>query len=53
MQKMPENIAVHAFKRYISFDGDADRIVYYYIDRNENFNLMDGDRMAILSMYVT
>lgn len=50
---MPQNIVVHPYKRYVSFDGDADRIIYYYTDNNENFYLVDGDRMAILSMHLS
>lgn len=49
LQKMPENVVVQPFERCVSFDGDADRIVYYYIDEKEQFHLMDGDRMATLS----
>jgi len=32
----------------VSVDGDADRIVYYYIDTNDKFHLLDGDRIATL-----
>ena len=35
--------ALHA-----SLDGDADRLVMYYVDKNANFCLLDGDRMATL-----
>ncbi|XP_053595147.1 phosphoacetylglucosamine mutase [Microplitis demolitor] len=31
-----------------SIDGDADRLVYYYVDENSKFNLLDGDKIAIL-----
>lgn len=34
--------------RCCSVDGDADRLIYYYMDENNGFHLMDGDRMATL-----
>lgn len=33
---------------YCSFDGDADRIVFYYDDETTGFHLLDGDRIATL-----
>uniref|UniRef100_A0A3P8P3Y5 Phosphoacetylglucosamine mutase n=1 Tax=Astatotilapia calliptera TaxID=8154 RepID=A0A3P8P3Y5_ASTCA len=35
-------------ERCCSFDGDADRIVYYYTDSEGTFHLLDGDKMATL-----
>lgn len=35
--------------RCVSVDGDADRIVYYYIDKYDKLHLLDGDRIATLS----
>lgn len=32
----------------MSVDGDADRVVYYYMDENNKFHLLDGDRIATL-----
>ncbi|XP_033633324.1 phosphoacetylglucosamine mutase-like [Asterias rubens] len=32
----------------ISLDGDADRIVYYFIDNDGVFHLLDGDKIATL-----
>lgn len=34
--------------RCVSIDGDADRVVYFYIDENNKFHLLDGDRIATL-----
>lgn len=34
--------------RCCSFDGDADRIVYYYTDSKRVFHLLDGDKIATL-----
>lgn len=35
--------------RAASFDGDADRIVYYYLRDGKTFRLLDGDKIAVLS----
>lgn len=35
-------------ERVCSFDGDADRIVYFYSDSKGNFHLLDGDKIATL-----
>ncbi|XP_028612076.1 phosphoacetylglucosamine mutase isoform X3 [Grammomys surdaster] len=35
-------------ERCCSFDGDADRIVYYYRDAAGHFHLIDGDKIATL-----
>ena len=35
--------------RCCSLDGDADRIVYYFIDEHQKFQLLDGDRIATLA----
>ena len=37
-----------AGERCCSFDGDADRIVYYYSDDHGRFHLLDGDKIATL-----
>lgn len=34
--------------RCVSVDGDADRVVYFFVDENNQFNLLDGDRIATL-----
>lgn len=33
-------------QRACSFDGDADRLIYYYIDERNQFRLLDGDKIA-------
>ena len=35
--------------RCASLDGDADRIVYYFVDDAHTFRLLDGDKIAILA----
>ena len=55
-QKSPESLPGTELRRCVSFDGDADRVVYYYTERgNEDekriFHLLDGDRIATLSKF--
>lgn len=40
----PADPAVH----YASFDGDADRVVFFRFDADRAFHLLDGDRIAVL-----
>ncbi|XP_051853287.1 phosphoacetylglucosamine mutase [Antechinus flavipes] len=47
-QKLPLGIEVKPNERCCSFDGDADRIVYYYSDADGHFHLIDGDKIATL-----
>lgn len=47
-QKLPESINANSETLYCSFDGDADRVVFYYIDENEKFHLLDGDKISTL-----
>lgn len=47
-QRAPMGISVNPGERACSFDGDADRIVYYYTDSEGNFHLLDGDKIATL-----
>ncbi|XP_043962220.1 phosphoacetylglucosamine mutase [Gambusia affinis] len=47
-QKLPTGIKINPGDRCCSFDGDADRIVYYYTDCQGDFHLLDGDKIATL-----
>ncbi|XP_014677505.1 PREDICTED: phosphoacetylglucosamine mutase-like [Priapulus caudatus] len=47
-QTAPEGVPVELAARCLSFDGDADRVVYYYIDEGGKFSLLDGDKIATL-----
>lgn len=51
-QKLPNGINESITKEnnlYCSFDGDADRIVFYYIDPStQKFHLLDGDKISTL-----
>ncbi|BGP19103.1 hypothetical protein JCM10213_008050 [Rhodosporidiobolus nylandii] len=48
-QQAPRNVELVPWQRYCSFDGDADRIVYYYADDKGVFHLLDGDKIAGLA----
>lgn len=47
-QRLPTGITPRVNELYASFDGDADRVVFYYVDENEHFHLLDGDKIATL-----
>ncbi|NXX74151.1 AGM1 mutase, partial [Urocolius indicus] len=47
-QQPPRGLAMEPGERCCSFDGDADRIVYYYMDTTGRFHLIDGDKIATL-----
>jgi phosphoacetylglucosamine mutase len=48
-QKAPQALQLVSGNRYCSFDGDADRIVYYYQAADGTFRLLDGDKIATLA----
>ncbi|KAF2167785.1 hypothetical protein M409DRAFT_21935 [Zasmidium cellare ATCC 36951] len=48
-QKVPQGFDGKAYDRWCSFDGDADRIVYYFNEEGPVFRLLDGDRIATLA----
>ncbi|XP_050303430.1 phosphoacetylglucosamine mutase [Anthonomus grandis grandis] len=47
-QTFPTGLPQTPNQRCCSVDGDADRLMYYYLDENEKFHMMDGDRIATL-----
>lgn len=47
-QKLPLNIQPKPLNLNASFDGDADRVVFYYIDEFQTFHLLDGDKISTL-----
>ncbi|XP_071949216.1 phosphoacetylglucosamine mutase-like isoform X2 [Antedon mediterranea] len=47
-QKPPAGVMFEVGKKYCSFDGDADRIVYFFKSKDGSFRLMDGDKIATL-----
>ncbi|KAK7207594.1 hypothetical protein BZA70DRAFT_271708 [Myxozyma melibiosi] len=48
-QKLPAGAEPEALQLYASLDGDADRIVFYYVDEAKKFFLLDGDKIASLA----
>ncbi|XP_053619559.1 phosphoacetylglucosamine mutase isoform X2 [Plodia interpunctella] len=47
-QSPPAGAELAPLQRAAALDGDGDRIVYYYIDHNNEMQLLDGDRIATL-----
>ncbi|KDQ16779.1 hypothetical protein BOTBODRAFT_106575 [Botryobasidium botryosum FD-172 SS1] len=49
-QKFPPSIApvLAPGQRACSLDGDADRLIYYYLNSRKQFRLLDGDKIAAL-----
>ena len=47
-QSAPDGMELTQGAKYVSFDGDSDRIVYYFKGSDGSFCLMDGDRIATL-----
>jgi phosphoacetylglucosamine mutase len=49
-QKLPPSLAAHLRpgQRACSLDGDADRLMYYYLDDRGHFHMLDGDKIAAL-----
>ncbi|CAO3690019.1 hypothetical protein G6F70_003402 [Rhizopus microsporus] len=50
-QRAPGGITIAAGDRCCSFDGDADRIVFYYVASDGTFKLLDGDKIAGLAAH--
>ena len=56
-QRLPagyeKDTALQAGERMCSFDGDADRIIFYYLNgpptQSDSFRLLDGDKIASLA----
>ena len=49
-QKLPPSLesGLQPGQRACSFDGDADRLMYYYLDEKGRFRMLDGDKIASL-----
>ncbi|KAI5121262.1 hypothetical protein M0805_002307 [Coniferiporia weirii] len=49
-QKLPPSLSgvLRAGQRACSLDGDADRLIYYYMNERNQFRLLDGDKIAAL-----
>lgn len=50
-RELPKNTykgSTEAYQKFCSFDGDADRIVYFFVTENDKMMLLDGDKIASL-----
>ena len=47
-QTFPNGVPREPNVRCASVDGDADRLVYSFVDEDGKFHLLDGDRIATL-----
>lgn len=49
-QRLPPSLAsvLQPGQRACSYDGDADRLIYYYLDERNQFHMLDGDKIAAL-----
>ncbi|KAI9030536.1 hypothetical protein DFJ74DRAFT_656965 [Hyaloraphidium curvatum] len=47
-QTKPKGMETEPGHRYASLDGDADRVVFYYVTEDGSFRLLDGDKIATL-----
>ena len=48
-QRAPPSSKAAVPDRCASLDGDADRLIYYFMDESNTFRLLDGDRIATLA----
>ena len=48
-QRAPAHFNGKPYERWASFDGDADRLIYYFNGEGSIFRLLDGDRIATLA----
>ena len=49
-QSAPENFTAVPLQRGASFDGDADRLMYYFVDAAGEFQLLVGD-LGVFLLY--
>lgn len=47
-QCAPDGMDISPGDRCVTCDGDADRVLYFYFDKNHKFHLLDGDKIATL-----
>ena len=48
-QRAPPSSKAGVNDRCASLDGDADRLMYYFVDEDRVFHMLDGDRIATLA----
>ena len=44
----PQGMTISPGDKCVTFDGDADRVMYFFLDEGKSFHLLDGDRIATL-----
>lgn len=44
----PQGLQISKEKRCASLDGDADRLIYFYLTSSRSIELLDGDHIAAL-----
>lgn len=49
LQRLPSKASAEPGQLCCSFDGDADRVVFYFVDAQKKFCLLDGDHIAVLA----
>ena len=47
-QKAPDGLPLAEYPKYCSIDGDADRLLYFFLDKDRRFHMLDGDRFSVL-----
>lgn len=49
-QRLPPSLVdkLKPGQRACSYDGDADRLMYFYLDEHGYFHMLDGDKIAAL-----
>lgn len=48
-QRVPDGFTGKPFDRWCAYDGDADRIIYFFVEEGNIFRMLDGDRIATLA----
>ncbi|KAF8468889.1 hypothetical protein BDZ91DRAFT_721316 [Kalaharituber pfeilii] len=48
-QRIPPGTPIQPLARYASLDGDADRLMYFFVDTDNTFHMLDGDKIATLA----
>ncbi|XP_065556751.1 phosphoacetylglucosamine mutase-like [Artemia franciscana] len=47
-QRPPDNVPLERGVKYVTVDGDADRVLYFFYDDSNTFCMLDGDKIATL-----
>uniref|UniRef100_A0A8C4PXJ9 Phosphoacetylglucosamine mutase n=1 Tax=Eptatretus burgeri TaxID=7764 RepID=A0A8C4PXJ9_EPTBU len=47
-RRAPKGLQMLEGRIYCSLDGDADRLLYYFVDKSGTFHLVDGDKISTL-----